>query len=61
MRNFEIQSFVGHLFELLDDEHVGWDAARAIGKIGSGGNNILTKRNHAVIRVCLQRARAHSS
>jgi DNA repair/transcription protein MET18/MMS19 len=42
--------FVDRLFEVLDDEQIGWDAARGIGEIGST-DKILTKRNHAIIRV----------
>ena len=44
--------FVDRLFEVFGDQHVGWDAARAIGEIG-GTDKILTKRNHASIRVCI--------
>ncbi|KAH9976079.1 Dos2-interacting transcription regulator of RNA-Pol-II-domain-containing protein [Russula compacta] len=42
--------FVSRLFELFDDTEVGWDAARAIGQAGAV-NKVLTKRNHAVIKV----------
>lgn len=42
--------FVDRLFEVLGDQQVGWYAARAIGEIG-GSDKILTKRNHAKIRV----------
>jgi len=42
--------FVDRLFEVLGDEQIGWDAARGIGEIGST-DKILTKRNHAIIRV----------
>jgi hypothetical protein len=44
--------FVDRLFELLEDQNVGWDAARAIGDI-SGPDNVLTKRNNANIRACI--------
>ena len=42
--------FVSRLFELFDDAEVGWDAARAIGQAGTA-DKVLTKRNHAVIKV----------
>jgi DNA repair/transcription protein MET18/MMS19 len=42
--------FVDHLFEVLGDEQIGWNAARGIGEIGST-DDILTKRNYAIIRV----------
>jgi len=38
------------LFEVFDIEEISWDAARAIGELG-GSDTILTKRNHAVIKV----------
>ncbi|KAI0629374.1 ARM repeat-containing protein [Trametes polyzona] len=43
-------SNVDRLFDLFDDEQVSWDAARAIGQV-PGPDKILTKKNHAVIRV----------
>ena len=42
---------VDKLFSLFNDEAVSWHAAKAIGEIGSGGGDILTKRNFAVLRV----------
>ncbi|KAI0251711.1 ARM repeat-containing protein [Lactifluus subvellereus] len=42
--------FANRLFELFDDTEVGWDAARAIGQVGTV-DKVLTKRNHAVIKV----------
>lgn len=42
---------VDKLFDLFDDADIGWDAAKAIGRIASGGEYVLTKQNHAVIRV----------
>ena len=45
-------SFVDRLFELFGDADVGWDAARAIGQVGTV-DNVLTKRNHAIIKVVL--------
>ncbi|EJF59029.1 ARM repeat-containing protein [Dichomitus squalens LYAD-421 SS1] len=41
---------VDRLLELFDDECVSWDAARAIGRI-PGTDKVLTKRNHAVIKI----------
>lgn len=42
--------FASRLFELFDDTEVGWDAARAVGQAGAA-DKVLTKRNHAVIKV----------
>jgi hypothetical protein len=42
--------FVDRLFEILGDNHVGWNAARGIGEICSA-DTVLTKRNHARIKV----------
>jgi DNA repair/transcription protein MET18/MMS19 len=39
-------------FEVFGGEEISWDAARAIGELG-GGDNILTRRNHAVIKVLI--------
>ena len=41
---------VDRLLGLFDDTDVSWDAARAIGRI-PGPDKVLTKRNHAVLRV----------
>ena len=46
----EALPFVNRLFELFDDTEVGWDAACAIGQAGTV-DKVLTKRNHAVIKV----------
>ena len=47
------QRFTDSLVELFDDSDIGWDAARAIGQIVST-DKVLTKKNHAVIKVkCL--------
>ncbi|KAG2110359.1 ARM repeat-containing protein [Suillus discolor] len=43
-------AFINHLFELLDDNTVDWDAARAIGLL-AGEDVILTKRNDAVLKI----------
>ncbi|KAH9161567.1 ARM repeat-containing protein [Lactarius sanguifluus] len=42
--------FVDRLFELFGDADVGWDAARAIGQVGTVDKE-LTKRNHAIIKI----------
>jgi len=52
--------FVDCLFEVLDDQNVGWDAARAIGEIG-GPDKILTKRNHANIKILYAQKYFHST
>ncbi|KAI0794485.1 ARM repeat-containing protein [Fomes fomentarius] len=41
---------IDRLFELFEDESVSWDAARAVGRI-PGTDKVLTKRNHAVIKI----------
>jgi DNA repair/transcription protein MET18/MMS19 len=43
-------AFIDHLFELLDDNTVDWDAARAIGLLASE-DTVLTKRNNAVLKI----------
>lgn len=43
-------AFIDHLFELLDDSTVDWDAARAIGLLASE-DVVLTKRNNAVLKI----------
>ncbi|KAG1887770.1 Dos2-interacting transcription regulator of RNA-Pol-II-domain-containing protein [Suillus subluteus] len=43
-------AFIDHLFELLDDSTVDWDAARAIGLLASE-DAVLTKRNNAVLKI----------
>ncbi|KAH7927892.1 ARM repeat-containing protein [Leucogyrophana mollusca] len=51
VRSHPISSqFVDRFFELLGDDAVDWDAARAIGGLGSG-DIVLTKRNFAVVKV----------
>ncbi|KAH9913980.1 ARM repeat-containing protein [Epithele typhae] len=41
---------VDRLFGLFSEDHVSWDAARAIGRI-PGTDKVLTKRNHATLRI----------
>lgn len=53
-----VASFVDLLSRVFEDSEIGWDAARAVGQIASGGDDILTKSNHAVIKVCLRTVRA---
>lgn len=54
---------VDRLFDLFDDEQVSWDAARTVGRIPAT-DKILTKKNHAILRVSPQTTRenlnAHS-
>jgi len=42
--------FVDKLFELFGDADVGWDAARAIGQVGTA-DDVLTKRNYAITKI----------
>ncbi|KIJ55124.1 hypothetical protein M422DRAFT_23773 [Sphaerobolus stellatus SS14] len=52
VRNHEIgNAYVDQLFSLFTDESVNWDAAKAIGEIGSGGEDVLTKKNFAVTKI----------
>ncbi|EPQ56802.1 hypothetical protein GLOTRDRAFT_128555 [Gloeophyllum trabeum ATCC 11539] len=44
------EGFVDRLFEVFDDTDINWDAARALGGIVAA-DDILTKYNHAVIRI----------
>ncbi|TDL24084.1 ARM repeat-containing protein [Rickenella mellea] len=46
-----VEWMVNSLFEIFDDENLAWDAAKAVGRVASGEDGILTKRNHAVIRI----------
>jgi DNA repair/transcription protein MET18/MMS19 len=46
--------FVDRLFDVLGDQEIGWDAARAIGDI-CGADKILTKRHHAIVKVNIDR------
>ena len=39
------------LFEVFGDSEVGWEAAKVVGETASGGDDILTKSNHAIIKV----------
>lgn len=58
IRNHESTTrLVERLFDLFEDPEIGWDAARAVGQVASGGDDVLTKRNHAVIRVCFSIAK----
>ncbi|PCH36357.1 ARM repeat-containing protein [Wolfiporia cocos MD-104 SS10] len=41
---------IDRLFTLFDDSEIGWDAARALGQVVST-DRILTKKNHAVIKI----------
>lgn len=43
-------TFVERLYGLLDDESLGWEAAKAIGEIPSTAA-VLTKANRAEVKV----------
>ncbi|KDQ18893.1 hypothetical protein BOTBODRAFT_28377 [Botryobasidium botryosum FD-172 SS1] len=45
------QHCVDSLFTLLEDEDVNWDVAKAVGGISSIGEDILNKKNYAVVRI----------
>lgn len=49
-KHTSLARFTDKIFELLADDHIGWDAARTLGDIASS-DQILTKRNHAVMKV----------
>jgi DNA repair/transcription protein MET18/MMS19 len=42
--------FVDALFEAVKDDEIGWTAARAIGEIAAA-DAVLTKKNHAIVKV----------
>ena len=42
---------IERLFTVFDDPQVSWDAARGIGELAKGGQDILVKDNFCVIRV----------
>ncbi|KAG6821481.1 hypothetical protein H0H93_010205 [Arthromyces matolae] len=50
-KHASLTSFTDKLFELFADHDVSWDAAKVLGEIAST-DQILTKRNHAVIKAC---------
>lgn len=47
------KAYVDQLFSLFTNSALTlrWDAAKAVGEIGKGGENILTKDNFAVVKV----------
>lgn len=45
-----VMRYVDRLFELFGDAEVSWDAARALGTVVAT-DKILTKKNHAIIKV----------
>lgn len=47
----DIKRWVDRLFSMFPDPQIGWDAAKALGSLGSGGESVLTKTNHAVLGV----------
>jgi RNAPII transcription regulator C-terminal len=53
VRNHQLTAhFTARVFEAFSDETISWNAAKAIGEIAAV-DSILTKRNHAVIKVSL--------
>ena len=56
----EALPFINRLFELFDDPEVGWDAARAIGQ-ACAVDKVLTKRNHAVVKVAFPHRTCHAT
>ena len=44
-------TFIERLYDAFGDESIGWEAAKAVGEIVSP-DMILTKANHAEIKVC---------
>ena len=52
VRNHDlVQVYMDGLFSLFDEKSLSWDAAKAIGEIGGGGEGVLTKKNFSVLRV----------
>jgi len=52
VRNHAIgNTYVDKLFTLFTDKTINWDAAKAIGEIASGGEEVLTKKNFAITKV----------
>ena len=47
-------NFAERLYEAFDDASISWDAAKAIGEIPKA-DSILTKANHAEVKVCYLR------
>lgn len=47
------KAYIDQLFSLFTDSALllRWDAAKALGEIGKGGENVLTKDNFAVVKV----------
>ena len=43
--------FTERIYDVFEDESIGWEAARAIGEIVTP-DAVLTKANHAEIKVC---------
>ena len=53
MQNHQLTTqFSARVFEAFSDKSISWNAAKAIGEIAAV-DPILTKRNHAVIKVSL--------
>jgi DNA repair/transcription protein MET18/MMS19 len=53
VRNHQLASrFTAKVFEAFSDEIISWNAAKAVADIAAA-DPILTKKNHAVIKVLL--------
>jgi len=47
----DVNQGIERLFTVFNDSQVSWDAARGIGELAKGGQDILVKDNFCVIRV----------
>jgi DNA repair/transcription protein MET18/MMS19 len=49
----DVAQHIDRYFSAFSDPQIGRDAAKALGKLGSGGEGILIKANYAVLGVKL--------
>lgn len=47
--------FTDRIFDIFDDADISWDAAKAIGEV-AGTDLILTRQNHAIVKVSCRSA-----
>jgi hypothetical protein len=47
------EEYTDNIFKLLEDRQLGRDAGKAIGNIALNNDEVLTKQNYSVVRVCL--------
>ncbi|KAF8308312.1 hypothetical protein DL93DRAFT_2231691 [Clavulina sp. PMI_390] len=45
----DIKRYIDRLFVTFSDSTLGWDVAKALGQLGSGGESVLIKANNAVV------------